>query len=168
VLGAVLVGSSPELPDPPPWRNDVVETFLEPCPDDPQGFEKFNLAYWRDHWEGFAAFWFDLSFPEPHSTKAKEDAVRWATETGPDVLLADISSMQVALDWEALLGDVACPLLFVHGTNDRIAPYEAAERAAGISGAGFVSLEGAGHIPLARDPVRFNLILRDFIEGLAA
>ena len=36
-----------------------------------------------------------------------------------------------------------------------------------IPGARLEILEGSGHIPNARDPVRVNLLIRDFISELA-
>jgi pimeloyl-ACP methyl ester carboxylesterase len=35
------------------------------------------------------------------------------------------------------------------------------------TGGALVVLEGAGHIPLARDPVKVNLLIREFVESLA-
>src|SRR5439155_95350 len=33
-----------------------------------------------------------------------------------------------------------------------------------VTGGRLVTMKGSGHIPLARDPVKFNLLLRDFVE----
>jgi pimeloyl-ACP methyl ester carboxylesterase len=35
------------------------------------------------------------------------------------------------------------------------------------TGGVLVVVEGAGHIPLARDPVKVNLLIREFVESLA-
>ena len=35
-----------------------------------------------------------------------------------------------------------------------------------VPGARLVLLDGAGHIPHARHPVRVNLLIRDFVRGL--
>jgi pimeloyl-ACP methyl ester carboxylesterase len=37
-------------------------------------------------------------------------------------------------------------------------------RLAELTGGEFVLLEGCGHLPLARDPVKVNLLLRDFVR----
>jgi pimeloyl-ACP methyl ester carboxylesterase len=34
------------------------------------------------------------------------------------------------------------------------------------TGGALVVLEDAGHIPLARDPVKVNLLIREFVESL--
>ena len=55
-------------------------------------------------------------------------------------------------------------MLVIHGRNDRIRPHDSGEALAELTGGALVTLEGAGHIPLARDPVKVNLLMRDFAE----
>ena len=58
---------------------------------------------------------------------------------------------------------VRCPVLVIHGDDDRIClPAEGVELAAETRGR-LVTLEGSGHSPNARDPVRVNLLLREFL-----
>ena len=62
---------------------------------------------------------------------------------------------------------VRCPVLLVHGTDDRIARrgQPAARRAhRRVAGAA----RGRGHGPLARDPVRVNHLIRDFVDRVRA
>jgi pimeloyl-ACP methyl ester carboxylesterase len=59
-----------------------------------------------------------------------------------------------------------CPVLVVHGTKDAISPLRRAKRLAEATGGALTVLEGAGHIPLARDPVKVNLLIREFVESL--
>jgi pimeloyl-ACP methyl ester carboxylesterase len=61
-----------------------------------------------------------------------------------------------------------CPVLVVHGTKDRISPLRDAEALAEAIGGALVVLEGAGHVPLARDPVKVNRLIREFAESLPA
>ena len=56
--------------------------------------------------------------------------------------------------------------MVVHGTNDEIRPHDIAERLAELTGGSLVLLEGAGHGPLARQPVLINLMIRDFVDRL--
>lgn len=183
VSGLVLIGPALPLVPPAPERASIGDNFLEPYPDNPQGWDKYNLAYWRDHYEDFAGFFFSQVFSEPHSTKPIEDAVRWAMAGGPDILAAEASRPALSQDgsvgsvaspteaieqWSGILAGLACPVLVVHGTHDRIQPYEAGVEAARITGGTMVSLVGSGHMPNVRDPVRFNLVLNDFIERVSA
>jgi pimeloyl-ACP methyl ester carboxylesterase len=43
---------------------------------------------------------------------------------------------------------------------------ERAEAVAALTGGTFVGLEGAGHLPQARHPVKVNLLIRDFVASL--
>ena len=63
---------------------------------------------------------------------------------------------------------VRCPVLVIHGDRDEISPLRRAAALAEATGGSMVVLEGAGHIPMARDPVKVNLLIREFAESLAA
>ena len=164
----VLIGAALPLGPPAPGRERVEELFDQPYPENPTGWEKCNAAYWRDHYADFAAFFFGEVFSEPHSTKPKEDAVGWALETTPEILLAEAAARGSALSGEQLFDGVRCPTLVVHGTEDRIHPHTTGVDAARLSGGALMTMVGSGHIPNMRDPVRFNLALRDFIARLPA
>ena len=79
-----------------------------------------------------------------------------------------VTPEQAIRRWSRMLQALECPLLVVHGTHDRIQPYEAGVEAARITGGTLATFEGSGHMPNVRDPVRFNLVLRDFIERAGA
>jgi pimeloyl-ACP methyl ester carboxylesterase len=66
--------------------------------------------------------------------------------------------------WSTVLEALTCPVLVTHGTGDRIQPHQGGVEAARLTGGTLVSMEGSGHMPNVRDPIRFNLILREFIE----
>lgn len=164
----VLIGAALPLGPPAPGRERVEELFDQPYPENPAGWEKCNAAYWRDEYEDFATFFFGEVFSEPHSTKPQEDAVGWALETTPEVLLAEAAARGPELSGEELFEGIRCPTLVIHGTEDRIHPHTTGVEAARLSGGTLVTMEGSGHIPNVRDPVRFNLALRDFIARTAA
>jgi pimeloyl-ACP methyl ester carboxylesterase/predicted glycosyltransferase len=161
---AGLVFIAPALPLPPVMeRHSAAAEFVE-ARETYNGWHKWNRHYWLENYEDFAHFFFSQCFTEPHSTKQHEDAVGWALETDPETLVAtqlarrlpDVASV------EALAARIRCPALVVHGTDDAIRPHDSGAALAAILGAPFVSLEGAGHLPQARDPVKVNLVLRDF------
>jgi predicted glycosyltransferase len=61
---------------------------------------------------------------------------------------------------------VRCPCLVIHSGDDEIASVSRGRELARAIGAEFVELAGSGHIPSVRDPVQFNLLVRDFIDRI--
>lgn len=61
-----------------------------------------------------------------------------------------------------IAASITCPVLVIHGDEDRIVPHEAGRWLAELTGGRLVTMAGSGHSPQARDPVRINLLLRDF------
>ena len=126
---------------------------------------KYDPAYWQEHHEDFLWFFFGMCFPEPHSTKQIEDCVSWGLDTSPEVLAVETKGArpgrQTIEEW---CRAITSPVLAVHGSHDLISPPSRGQRLAELTGGESVLLEGSGHIPLARDPVRVNLLIRDFAE----
>src|SRR5439155_26175442 len=55
----------------------------------------------------------------------------------------------------------------IQGSRDRITgPARGVELAQAIPGARLVVLEGSGHGPQGRDPVKVNLLIREFVDGV--
>jgi pimeloyl-ACP methyl ester carboxylesterase len=52
----------------------------------------------------------------------------------------------------------------VSGSLDMCQGPDRGRRLADLSGGQFVLLEGSGHLPNARDPVKINLLLHDFVQ----
>ncbi len=133
-----------------------------------EGYDKFNHHYWRQDYRGFVEFLFGLVFPEPHSTKQMEDAVSWALEVSPETICDTIPTPSNFWDKaEDVYARVRCPKLVIHGEHDGLIPYDHGVKAAAAMGTPLLTVEGGGHNMPARDPVRFNLLLRDFIDSLA-
>ena len=64
-------------------------------------------------------------------------------------------------DWCARM---TCPLLAIHGADDHVQPVQRSEMLAELAGGELVVLEGSGHVPPARDPVRVNLLIKQFVD----
>ena len=169
--GIVFVG--PALPLVPPSVARAMHSFTERLPTT-EGWAKYNQHYWREHYRDFLEFFFANVFSEPHSTKPIEDAVGWGLETDPETLIATSLARDAdggpactpegAAEWARRL---RCPVLVVHGDRDALRPHAGGARLAELSGGQLVTIEGGGHAPHLRDPVRFNLLLREFIGSLA-
>jgi pimeloyl-ACP methyl ester carboxylesterase len=136
-----------------------------------EGWAKFNQHYWRQHYREFLEFFFAQMFTEPHSTKPIEDTVGWGLETDPETLIATRLGSSVHGEPFSDPGRAAelaerlrCPVLVVHGDQDAIRPLANGAKLAELAGGELVTIEGSGHAPHVRDPVRVNLLLRDFIR----
>jgi pimeloyl-ACP methyl ester carboxylesterase/predicted glycosyltransferase len=128
-----------------------------------EGWEKFNANYWRSDWEDFVNFFMGQAFSEPHSTKPTEDAVAWGLEADAEILIRQTREREAGGAWP-LLGRVRCPVLVIHGSDDRIIPVAAARTMADeLPNARLVVMEGSGHRPDVRDPVKVNLLLSEFL-----
>ena len=166
VEGAILIGTPTSLVPPHPQRSTY--PFEEELDAD-QGWAKYNLHYWRRDYAGFADFFFSQIFSEPHSTKQREDAVAWALETDADTLVATRLTERITGESErAALEAIACPVLVIHGTDDHLTPVEAGMKVAELTSGSLLMIEGGGHMPQARDPVRVNLAMREFVDRISA
>jgi pimeloyl-ACP methyl ester carboxylesterase/predicted glycosyltransferase len=169
VAGIVFIG--PALPLAPSLPEREAYSFTERL-DTTDGWAKYNQHYWREHYRDFLEFFMGQVFTEPHSTKPIEDTIDWGLETDPETLIATELSDRLAgpvLDPEGaaeLAVRLRCPVLVVHGDEDAICPHAAGARLAELSGGELVTIGGAGHAPHARDPVKVNLLLREFIASL--
>jgi pimeloyl-ACP methyl ester carboxylesterase len=165
VAGAVFVGPAY------PGGGEPLRARLVPWEDEldtDEGWAKYNKHYWlRDH-RGFLEFFFGRIFSEPHSTKQIEDCVGWGLETtGETLVTAEYGAEPGPDEARALARSVRCPVLVVHGSGDEIASHTRGRALAEHTGGELVLVEGGGHAPHARDPVFFNLLLRDFARRLA-
>ena len=187
VSGAIFVGSSVGLGDPIP-RPGIVP--FDKVPPAFEGWSRYGAAGWRYDWAAFAEFFFGQVFNELHSTKQIDDAVDWACDTDAETIItaeraAYLSPLESVAASEpvgaepeppaaserepAALGyarRVRCPSLVIHGEADLISDVSGGRRLAAALGARLVILAGGGHDPLGRDPVKINLLFRDFIRQL--
>jgi pimeloyl-ACP methyl ester carboxylesterase/predicted glycosyltransferase len=162
VQGLVLMGSA--VPLPPATARATSPSVFEVRRDTYSGWEKFNSHYWLENYEDFVSFFCSQVFTEPHSTKQTEDAVGWGLETDPETLIATIRAPTLSEDaLRALAVGIRCPALVIHGSEDRIRAPGSGAALAELMRCELAALEGSGHCPQARDPVRLNLILRDFV-----
>ena len=163
VLGAVFIAPTASLVPPLPERR--VQRFGEVL-DDPVGWQTYNAHYWKTHYPEFVTFFVGRIFTDRHSTKQIEDATGWALETDGETLMAAHLGLECcdAAATRRLAARVACPVLVMHGTHDAVRGYAEGEALADCTGGALVTLAGAGHFPQARDPVRVNLLIKQFAD----
>ena len=165
---AGIVAIAPAMPLPPATpRAGAEEAFRRPMASY-EGWDKWNSNYWLEHYEDFVEFFFSQVFSEAHSTKQREDAVGWALETDPETLVATQLASRLPDEGSVrgLAAQVRCPVLVIHGTDDAVRPHDSGAFFAELIGGAFISLEGSGHSPQARIPVKVNLLIRAFVEAV--
>ncbi len=126
---------------------------------------KYNSNYWRRAYRDFLEFFFAQCFNEPHSTKQIEDCIAWALQTTPESLIDATRGIGIPRDepFVHVCARVRCPTITIHGDRDLIRPISQGVALAEATHGDLVALEGSGHLPTGRDPVKLNLLLRDFI-----
>jgi pimeloyl-ACP methyl ester carboxylesterase/predicted glycosyltransferase len=157
---------APALPLPPAAARAGAEQMFKRRLDAHEGWDKWNQHYWLSNYEDFLEFFFSQVFNEPHSTKQREDTVGWALETDPETAVATQLAPRLPDEDSVreLVARIDCPALVIHGQDDAVRPHDSGLALAELIGGAFVSLAGAGHCPNARDPVKVNLLVRDFAE----
>ena len=154
---------------------DVVDSHRDHVPWDVRlptasGWEKYNKHYWLEGgYDDFVQFFFSQMFSEPHSTKQIEDAVAWAHQISPQTLVDTTDgrlgcSGATCSDIEAIAAGVTQPVTVLHGSDDHVRSLAYGERMAELTGGNVIIVEGAGHGPLARDPVLVNHEIRRFAK----
>ncbi len=156
--GVVTIGTAFPWPLPPDF--DTPRAGYE-------GWGKANRHYWRADHRGWVEFFMSQVFTEPHSLKQREDGVAWGLDTDAETLLRTVPAAVEPdrAEAEATCRQVRCPVLVVHGDQDAVVPYETGVDVARWTGGELVTIEGGGHAPPLREPVRTNLLLREFARS---
>ncbi|GAA3201483.1 alpha/beta hydrolase [Microbacterium terregens] len=168
VLGVCAINPGLLLTEPLPHR---IAFDFDEHRDTYVGWQKQNRNYWRQDWPDFSRFFFGEMFPEPHSSKQIEDCVAWSLGAGAETMLRE-NDARPYLDDEiprarAICEAVRCPVLVINGSLDQCQNPLRSPIVADLTGGQLVVIEGGGHLPQARDPVKVNLLLRDFIRRVA-
>jgi pimeloyl-ACP methyl ester carboxylesterase/predicted glycosyltransferase len=162
IAGAVFIGPSY------PGGGEPVEARaaydFEERYEDYEGWAKHNRHYWLADYADWVDFFVREIFTEPHSTKAIEDGIAWGLETDAETLIATYDAPPMtAAEARTLATQVRCPVLVIHGDRDGLVALSRGAALAEHAGGHLVVLEGSGHAPHLRDPVKVNLLLRDFV-----
>ncbi len=164
-----MISIAPSLPLSPPIAERVGFPLREQARVY-EGWAKANVHYWasEEGYDDYLQLFFGHCFPEPHSTKQIEDCVSWGHEIGPETLATLMDAPGTTREETLhLLADIACPVLFVQGTEDEITPPDrGAAMQALLPESELATFDGCGHGLNARDPVGFNLLLRGYADRI--
>jgi len=163
VLGVIAI--SPAVP--------LIEENLERSQamwNDQHDRTQYNRRHWLEKGtDDFLPWFFRRMFPEPHSSKQIEDAIGWGRQISPE-RLADTEEARNkgwSLDVGRELGAVSCPVLVVHGDDDRIRPPAEGLMLAELTGGSLVTVAGGGHGIPGRDPILVNRLVKEFVDQVS-
>ncbi|HME82258.1 MAG TPA: alpha/beta hydrolase [Candidatus Eremiobacteraceae bacterium] len=173
VAGAVFIG--PVAPFGAKGRPErTAFSWSEPLPTS-EGWAKHNKHYWKRAYDDWLAFFAGKVLTEPHSTKGIEDVIGWGNETNADVLIATYEAPESPGEPPSDLAQaaqyyarIACPVLVIHGSDDEVIAHSAGAGVAKATGGTLVTIAGGGHAPHLRHPVKVNILLRRFMDDVAA
>ena len=116
----------------------------------------------------FLEVFMTAAFSEPHSTKAIEDGIAWGHGTTMEILRATQGDPPDLGAYRSMCDRIEQPVLIVQGTEDKLTPQHHGSTLADAIGdnARLVLIEGGGHRTDLRDPVRFSVLLRDFVRSV--
>jgi pimeloyl-ACP methyl ester carboxylesterase/UDP-N-acetylglucosamine:LPS N-acetylglucosamine transferase len=148
----------------PEWAFAEDPAFWAPR-DFYEGWEKRNAHYWRQHYQDWLTFFMAQVFSEPHCTKAIEDAIAWANETTPEILIKSVVNPRLlpAMALGEAIERIRCPVLLMHARDDHIADI-ATTRALAEARADWqlIEFDAGGHAVHIRNAARVNLELGRF------
>ncbi|HEY5875476.1 MAG TPA: alpha/beta fold hydrolase [Ilumatobacteraceae bacterium] len=163
--GVVAIAPSHRWVVPDSDREAGFSGMFDPV-ENPQGWEKYNVHYWRENWADFVEFFFAECCSDPHSTKLWDDTTGWAMETDGELIALGEEAAPIDVpDIEAVLLAMRMPMLIIHGTGDRIVSYKSSlELQRRIPHAQLMTMDGVGHLPTGRYPVRINHAIKAFAD----
>jgi pimeloyl-ACP methyl ester carboxylesterase/predicted glycosyltransferase len=160
ITGAVFICPAVPLASP---QADEPRYLLDAVLPTDQGWPRDRFSGLVRDYGAFLEFFFSQMFTEPHSTKPTEDCVGWGLETTAETLIAtEIGNGLDENTARELCGQIRCPVLVIQGTEDAVTGPGRGIALAAETGGELVLLEGSGHGPHVRDPVKVNLLLREF------
>jgi pimeloyl-ACP methyl ester carboxylesterase/predicted glycosyltransferase len=160
-----LAPSIRELTTFPPERQASFDRWTEDTGDD-EGWGRYNRFSWLRDYPGFLDFFFGQMVPEEHSSKLLEDLAGWGRGTdGATLVRAELGRAPGERSAVDQCAAVRCPVVVVHGTDDRVIPQAAGARLAELTRGTLVTFEGTGHAPQGREPVALNRVIDDVLTA---
>ncbi|BCH16502.1 alpha/beta fold hydrolase [Mesorhizobium sp. L-2-11] len=142
----------------------------------PPNNEAFNAAYMRireedlrrEDLEGLIRSHTDLIYHEPEMLELKEQVIRDRMLLPRETILS-FFEFDPTKDVTGLLNGIRLSTLVIHGRDDRLVPFSAAEQiATALPNAQLYAFEGKGHLPIFTATDEFCRVLQTFAHTGAA
>ncbi len=172
VAGLVLISATIDLTgdEHAPFVR-AIATFDDDLPG-VDGWARYNRHAWQRDYPGFARWFVDTALGEEATAEARQDGVRMALDTTPEVLAAGVTarSGQPAAEQAARLrataGHINCPVLVIHGDRDAVVPPAWSAALAATLDTAVAPLPGAGHCPQVTRVAEVNGLISDFAASI--
>lgn len=164
VKAAILVGTSASIGPGYPY---MTPQHFAARPERFEGWDKYNREHMLTDYPDFTRHFVSHICSDPHSTKQIEDGLAWANDTDGTVLSRTVEARGIPPRFdvgEAMFRKIRCPMMVIHGDDDRIQPHARGELVAELTGAEFVTIAGGGHNLLGRFPAKCNALIIDFLD----
>ena len=164
VKAAVLVGTGARIG--PNYSYMTQEHFLAKF-DRPDGWNKNTRECCLNNYPEYVGHFTREACPEPHSSRQIEDGLDWANETSGVVLAKTVEARAIPATFdigEDMYRRIRCPVLVLHGDDDRIVPYGRGKLVAELTGGELVTFSGCGHNLLGRYPAKSNALIAEFLD----
>ena len=136
------------------------------------GWDKMNRQHWLARLAGLRRVLLrpDLLRAALHQGAARTPSASPSAPSGAVMVRRRRRAALVRRDarggGEACCESVPCPVLVIEGTEDRCQPRGRFDTVARLTGAERVVLDGAGHLPMAREPVAVNRAIKAFVDRI--
>jgi pimeloyl-ACP methyl ester carboxylesterase/UDP:flavonoid glycosyltransferase YjiC (YdhE family) len=140
---------------------------VHPLAPQPNPIDPVDSPAWSTDYPAWVDYHSRLLIPEPHSSKLYDDLIEWTGQTDQATIAARTHApLRPAEEAEALAlsSSLGCPVLVLHGTQDRCQPLERGRRFAAATGGKLIVLDGVGHLPHGRHPVLVNVLIKEFVD----
>jgi pimeloyl-ACP methyl ester carboxylesterase len=149
----------------------MILTSTKPGPDSAEGKANRDIAI-KDAYEQGANYIANnmlqkIVSPITFSTQADLLKNIYTIMAGTSIngIIGALQGMKERPDSTTILSQVKCPVLIIHGEDDRLIPVKDAELMhQHIPNSQFVVIPQAGHLPNLEQPDGFNQVIRDFIH----
>ena len=159
--------SAPSSPFGPANPEMTAERFRQPLPGNASGWDLFNREAIVTDYRRFAAFFADMALSPDATDALHAEAMRQAEGTDGQTLITSLVGRRKseAREGPEVYRRIRRPLALLHGTEDRICPFEKSVHLARLLGCPLVPLPGLGHLPPVTHPERIAGLLASYFSS---
>ena len=168
--GYVIMAMYRKYPD---FFRGMILTSTRPEPDSPEGKKNRDVSIRNAQANGIRIIADDMlpkllsPYTLANNPNLSKRIHKIMMNTSDQGLVGSLQGIRDRPDSVPLLHQIKCPVLIVHGTDDKIIPMKDAEiMEKMIPNSHLVKINNAGHLPNLEQPDKYNLAVREFLNAL--